>query len=195
MIETALRQDQISSVRDRLDRPVALIGMMGTGKTRLGKMLADALDLPFIDTDQEIEQASGLSIPEIFERFGEPYFREGERRILHRVTTEDPCVIATGGGAILNPDTRNELHEKTVMIWIKAELPVMLTRTGKTDRRPLLKNGDPADILRKLTEERYPLYAGAHLTVDSSGDDSGQTLAAMLKALAQHLDQEKAHSR
>lgn len=163
----AIDPQKLFSIRTRLDRPVALIGMMGAGKTRLGKMLSETLDVPFVDSDDEIEAAAGLSIPEIFEKFGEPYFRDGERRVIKRLLDQPVQVIATGGGAILNPDTASELWNKTLAIWVRADIDVMLERTARNDKRPLLKNGDPREIMTKLMNVRYPIYQQAHITVES----------------------------
>jgi shikimate kinase len=163
----AIDPQKLFSIRTRLDRPISLVGMMGAGKTRLGKMLAETLNIPFVDSDEEIEKAAGLSIPEIFEKFGEPYFRDGERRVIKRLLDQDVQVIATGGGAILNPDTASELCTQTLEIWVKADLDVMLERTAKTDRRPLLKAGNPKEIMMRLMDVRYPIYEKAHITVES----------------------------
>lgn len=165
---------KIDMIRARLDRPVALIGMMGAGKTRLGKILSERLGLPFVDSDEEIEKAASLSIPEIFEKFGEPYFRDGERRVIKRLIEEGGSIISTGGGAILNPDTAQELWRDTIAIWVRADIDVMLERTSRNDKRPLLKGGHPREIMTRLMEARYPIYQQAHVTVESrngGGDD------------------------
>lgn len=178
----AVDPQKIFSIRTRLDRPVTLVGMMGAGKSRLGKILAEALDIPFVDSDEEIEKAAGLSISEIFEKFGEPYFRDGERRVIKRLLDKDLQVIATGGGAILNPEIADDLWANTVAIWVRADINVMLERTSKTDKRPLLKNGDPKEILTKLAEVRYPIYEQAHIVVDSH---SGPAEDILMQAIDQ----------
>lgn len=180
---------RIASIRARLDRPVALIGMMGAGKTRLGKMLAEALGLPFVDSDEEIEKAAGLTIPEIFEKFGEPYFRDGERRVIRRLIEEGGRVISTGGGAILNADTANELWTQTIAVWVRADLNVMLERTARNDRRPLLKNGDPREIMTRLMEARYPIYQQAHIMVESRNGAAEDVLADALEQIDAYLSQ------
>jgi shikimate kinase len=176
-------EDIVADIRSRLDRPLVLIGLMGTGKTRLGRMLAATLGLPFNDSDDEIEKAAGMSVAEIFDRFGETYFRDGERRVVKRLLDDGVRVIATGGGAVMTPETADLVWQKSVSLWIRAELPVMLERTARNDRRPLLRNGDPAEILRELSEKRYPVYSKANVTVEShSGPVEsilGQTLASL----------------
>lgn len=161
-------QDKIFSIRTRLDRPLVLVGMMGVGKSRLGKMLAEVLDVPFSDSDEEIERAAGLSVSEIFEKYGEAHFRDGERRVIKRLLEQHKGVIATGGGAVMNPETAREIANQSIAVWIKADLDVMIERTSRTDRRPLLKNGDPKSILAGLMQVRYPVYEQAPIHVDSS---------------------------
>lgn len=173
-------EQKIFSIRARLDRPLVLAGMMGVGKTRLGKMLAEALGWPFYDSDEEIEKAAGLSIPEIFEKYGEPHFRDGERRVIKRLLENPKSVIATGGGAVMNPETAADLLADSISIWIKADLDIMVARTAKTDKRPLLKEGDPREILSRLTEVRYPVYEKAPVHVDSSLGETEEIVADML---------------
>ncbi len=185
----AVDPQKIASIRSRLDRPIALIGMMGAGKTRLGKMLAESLGLPFVDSDDEIEKAAGLSIPEIFEKFGEPYFRDGERRVIKRLIEEGGQVISTGGGAILNTDTAHELWTQTIAIWVKADLNVMLERTARNDKRPLLKNGDPREIMTRLMEARYHIYEQAHIMVESRNGAAEDVLAHALDEIDAYLNQ------
>lgn len=175
-----LDEQKIFSIRARLDRPLVLTGMMGVGKTRLGKMLAEALGWPFYDSDEEIEKAAGLSIPEIFEKYGEPHFRDGERRVIKRLLENPKSVIATGGGAVMNPETAADLLADSISIWIKADLDIMVARTAKTDKRPLLKEGDPREILSRLIEVRYPVYEKAPVHVDSSLGETEEIVADML---------------
>ena len=179
---------KLFSIRTRLDRPISLVGMMGAGKTRLGKMLAETLNIPFVDSDEEIEKAAGLSIPEIFEKFGEPYFRDGERRVIKRLLDQEVQVIATGGGAILNPDTASELCTQTLEIWVKADLDVMLERTAKTDRRPLLKAGDPKEIMMRLMDVRYPVYGQAHIIVESHAGPAEDILEQAIDQIYTYLN-------
>ncbi len=148
-------------------RSIVLVGMMGAGKTSVGKRLALRLGLPFVDADEEIEAGARLTIPEIFERFGEPYFRDGERRVIARLLGEGPKVLATGGGAFLSAETRQRVEERGVSVWLKPEFEAMLRRVRKRSNRPLLRTSDPEATLRKLLEERSPTYALADLTIDS----------------------------
>ncbi|QQG35624.1 MAG: shikimate kinase [Micavibrio aeruginosavorus] len=163
----AIDPQKIFSIRARLNRPIVLVGMMGAGKTRLGKMLSEVLGYSFADSDEEIERAAGLTISEIFERYGETYFRDGERRVVKRLVEGGIQVIATGGGAILNQDTAQEIWNQTLSIWVKADIPTILERTSRNDKRPLLKQGDPEEVLKRLSEARYPIYQNAHLTIES----------------------------
>ncbi|THD47226.1 MAG: 3-dehydroquinate synthase [Bradyrhizobium sp.] len=148
-------------------RSVVLVGMMGAGKTSVGRRLAQRLGLPFVDADEEIEAGARLTIPEIFERFGEPYFRDGERRVIARLLADGPKVLATGGGAFLSAETRERIAERGVSIWLKPEFEAMLRRVRKRSNRPLLRTADPEATLRKLLEERSPTYALADLTIES----------------------------
>jgi shikimate kinase len=152
---------------DRLNRTVVLVGMMGAGKSAVGRRLATRLGVEFRDADSEIEAAAGCSVSEIFARLGEPAFREGERKVIARLLGDAPHVLATGGGAFCDPDTRARIKDSALSIWIKAPLEVLVARTGRRDTRPLLRNGDPREILERLLAERTPLYAQADLTVDS----------------------------
>ena len=174
-------------IRARLTRPLVLIGLMGSGKSRLGKALAESLGLVFTDSDDEIEKAAGLSINEIFDRFGEAYFRDGERRVVRRLLEGDVRVIATGGGAIMTPATAELVWQKSVSMWVRAELPVMVERTARNDRRPLLKDTDPETMLRGLMEERYPTYARADITVDSRGGPVDWSVGQALQKLDDFL--------
>jgi shikimate kinase len=151
----------------KLNRTVALVGMMGAGKSSIVRRLANRLNVEFRDADAEIESAAGCTISEIFERFGEPAFREGERKVIARLLTEAPHIIATGGGAFVDPSTREKLKQQAVTIWLKAPLEILLARTQRRDTRPLLRNNDPRATLERLLAERTPIYAEADLTIDS----------------------------
>jgi shikimate kinase len=166
-----------------LNRTVALVGMMGAGKSSVGKRLAARLDLPFRDADTEIETAAGCSINEIFKRYGEPAFRDGERRVIARLLSEPPQVLATGGGAFIDPATRAEIKKRAVSIWIKAPLDVLLSRVTRRDTRPLLKNGDPREILEQLLAERDPIYAKADLSINSADGPHAQAVENIVDAL------------
>lgn len=150
-----------------LKRTVALVGMMGAGKSAVGKRLAAKLGVEFRDADQEIEAAAGCSVSDIFERFGEPAFRDGERKVIARLLGEEPHVLATGGGAFINAETRARIKADAVSVWLRVSLDTMVARVGRRDTRPLLRNGDPREILQKLLVEREPLYAEADLTIDT----------------------------
>ena len=148
-------------------RSIVLVGMMGSGKSSIGRRLAARLAVPFVDADSEIEQAAGMTIAEIFERHGEPYFRAGEARVIARLLEHGPQVLATGGGSFMNADTRALIRAKAVSVWLKAELDVLMKRIKRRGDRPLLKNDDPAATLTALIAERYPVYADADLSVAS----------------------------
>jgi shikimate kinase len=149
------------------ERSIVLVGLMGCGKSSVGRRLASRLGLGFVDADEEIERVAAKSIVEIFADHGEAYFRDGERRVIARLLSTGPQVLATGGGAFINPDTRAKIRERGVSIWLRAELPVLMRRVSKRDTRPLLKSGDPEATMRDLMAKRYPIYAEADLTVES----------------------------
>lgn len=178
----------IEAIHRNLKKPITIIGLMGAGKTKLGRMLGHALDLPFYDSDHEIEAAAGMSIPDIFEKFGEPYFRDGEQRVIQRILSERVCVLATGGGAIMNDVTAKTIWNDTISIWIKADLDVMVQRTSETDNRPLLKTGNPRDILKNLMTLRYPTYEKADIMVKSHPDVAGLTCQEALEKLHHYLE-------
>ena len=159
------RPDDAAVIAALGPRAVVLVGMMGSGKSSIGRRLATRLGIAFVDADSEIEQAAGMTIAEIFERHGEPYFRAGEARVIARLLDQGPQVLATGGGAFMNPDTRAAIGRKGVSIWLKAELEVLMKRIKRRGDRPLLKTDDPAATLTTLIEQRYPIYAEADLTV------------------------------
>lgn len=146
---------------------IFLIGLMGAGKTTVGRRLAQRLGLPFVDADAEIERAAGETIPEIFERHGEAVFRDGERRVIARLLEQGPQVLATGGGAFMDPATRAGIAAHGVSIWLKADLDVLMRRVGRRSTRPLLRQGDPRVTMEKLMAARYPVYADADITVES----------------------------
>ena len=158
----------VEAVRHALgSRSLVLVGLMGCGKSSVGRRLADALSLKFIDADNEIETAAGQTIPEIFEYHGEAYFRDGERRVISRLLNAGPQVLATGGGAFMSEQTREAIAAKGVSIWLKAELSVLMRRVMRRDNRPLLKTADPEARMRDLMAIRYPVYALADVTVES----------------------------
>jgi shikimate kinase len=150
-----------------LDRMIVLVGMMGAGKTTVGRRLAARLGLTFVDADREIEEAASCSIEDIFARHGEEAFRDGERRVIARLLDGPAGVLATGGGAYMSQETRDLIAEKGVAVWLRADLEVLLERVMRRHHRPLLNNGDPEGTLRRLIDERYPVYAKADITVQS----------------------------
>lgn len=164
-------------------RPIVLIGLMGVGKSTVGRRLAARLDLPFVDADSEIESAAGMSITDIFERFGEAYFRDGERRVIGRLIDGTPKVIATGGGAFINDETRSLILGQALAIWLDADPVLLAERVRRRDTRPLLRNRDPAEVLRELARVRNPIYALAPIHVSSQQTPHETTVAAILKAL------------
>src|SRR5690606_12836348 len=157
----SLSDSEIRSLAARLDRPVVLVGMMGVGKSTIGRKLAQLLGLPFSDADDEIEQAAQMSVSEIFERFGEAYFRDGERRVIVRLLDSGPSVLATGGGAFVQPETRALILERGIAVWLDCDVPTLVERVTRKDTRPLLRGGDPAEIVARLKAEREEAYAHA----------------------------------
>lgn len=171
----------------RLCRTVVLIGLMGAGKSSVGLRLANRFGVPFCDSDVEIEHAADMTIAEIFERYGEPYFRDGERRVIARLLEGPPVVLATGGGAFMNDETRALIGSGAVSVWLKAELDVLVSRTAGRTHRPLLNQGDPKQILAGLIEARYPIYRRADVAVESLMDQTHEDMAARIEsALAAH---------
>ncbi|MEN9718605.1 MAG: hypothetical protein RIQ99_1483 [Pseudomonadota bacterium] len=183
--DPTLSAPEIEALAARIDRPVVLVGMMGVGKSSVGRKLATLLHMPFIDADEEIERAAQLSIPEIFAQYGEPYFRDGERRVITRII-DGPgtrAIIATGGGAFVNAETRALILEKTIPVWLDSEVDVLLERVGRKDNRPLLQNGNPREILTRLRQEREPFYSQAPIQVKSTAGPHSRTVAKVLKGI------------
>jgi shikimate kinase len=160
---------------------------MGVGKSTIGRRLAQSLDLPFRDADQEIEQAAGRTISEIFAERGEAEFRAGERRVIGRLLQEAPHVLATGGGAFMDPQTRALLKEKAITVWLQADLDVMVRRVGRKNTRPLLVGKDPRAVLQDLMDRRYPIYAEADVTIQTDDRPAGAAVDAILAALRGRL--------
>jgi shikimate kinase len=176
---------ETETVRAKLgNRPLVLVGLMGAGKTSVGRRLAEKLGLAFVDADHEIEAAAGKSIPEIFADHGEDYFRDGERKVIARLLENGPQVLATGGGAFMNEATRNLVRAHAVSVWLKADLPLLMKRVAKRQNRPLLKSGDPEDVMRRLMALRYPVYAEADVTVESRDVQHAQMVGDVIRALA-----------
>lgn len=182
------RQERLLAIREALGpRSIVLIGLMGAGKTAVGRRLANRLGLPFIDADTEIEVAAGASISEIFAEHGEAYFRQGERKVIGRLLENGPQVLATGGGAYMNPDTRANIKAHGLSVWLKADIKVLMKRVGRRDNRPLLAAGDPEKVMKKLMEERYPIYAEADVTVESRDVPHDVIVGAVIDAIADKL--------
>ena len=167
------------------NRALVLVGLMGAGKTSVGRRLAEKLEIPFVDADHEIEVAAGKTIPEIFADHGEDYFREGERRVIARLLENGQQVLATGGGAFMNAETREKIKNSSVSLWLKADLDVLLKRVAKRNDRPLLQTDDPATIMKHLIDMRYPVYAQSDITVESRDVQHGQMVNDVIKALAE----------
>jgi shikimate kinase len=165
-------------------RPIALIGLMGAGKSSIGKRLAARLGLPFVDADDEIEAAAGMTIADIFERFGEAHFRDGERRVIARLIDGTPKVIATGGGAFMNEETRALILDRTLAVWLDADITTLVDRVKKRGHRPLLKGKDAGQVLRDLLQVRGPVYAQAPIRIASKPGPHHDTVEAIIAALA-----------
>lgn len=181
---------QVERVLARLGtRCIVLVGMMGAGKTSIGRRLATALHLPFIDADAEIEKAANLAIAEIFEHYGEAHFREGERRVMARLLAAGPAVLATGGGAFMCEETREQCRAHGISVWLRAEVPVLLERVRKKGNRPLLNNPDPEGVLSRLLQEREPIYALADLSIGSRDGPHNALVAEIIGLLDAHLSE------
>lgn len=168
------------------ERSIVLVGLMGAGKSTVGRRLASVLRLPFHDADQEIETAAGCSISDFFERYGEPAFRDGERKVIARLLAGPRHVLATGGGAFMDPTTRVLIKNQGLSVWLRANIDLLMERVTKRPTRPLLKNEDPRGTMERLMAERYPVYAEADITVDSNGgphDTVVQQILSQLNAL------------
>lgn len=171
-----------------IPKTVVLVGLMGAGKSCIGRRLATVLGVDFVDADAEIEAAAGCTVEQIFESHGEAAFRDGERRVIARLLGQAPHVLASGGGAFIDPTTRAAIRAGGISVWLRADLDILLRRTGRRNNRPLLKRGDPREILHALMIERYPTYAEADITVDSADGPPEVTLERVLSALSTHLN-------
>jgi shikimate kinase len=186
------RELQLSRIIEALGpKSIVLIGLMGAGKTAVGKRLGAKLDLPFVDADKEIEQAAGQSITEIFAEHGETYFRQGERKVIARLLESGPQVLATGGGAYMTAETRTTIKERGISIWLRADLPVLLHRVKRRNHRPLLTGRDNEQVMRNLMAERYPIYAEADIIVESRDVPHEVIVKETIDALAAKLDCQK----
>lgn len=185
------RDRQLAEIRRSLGQnSLVLIGLMGAGKSAVGRRLAASLNLPFTDADSEIEAAAGQSISEIFTEHGEAYFRTGERKVIARLLENGPQVLATGGGAYMDPDTRTAIKEHGVSIWLKANLRVLMKRVGRRDNRPLLQVDNPETVMKRLMAERNPVYAQADITVESKEAPHDVMVGSIIDALSARLAQE-----
>jgi shikimate kinase len=190
--QTRFSAQEIAALGRRVDRPIVLVGMMGVGKSSVGKRLAHLLDCAFVDADEEIERSAQMSVPEIFDTYGEEYFRDGERRVIARLLAEREAgdgtiVIATGGGAFVNAETRALILERAIAVWLDSEVDTLVDRTARKGNRPLLRGGDPHEILGRLREERAPHYAQAPIHVMSGNGPHVQTINKVLQGISQWL--------
>ena len=182
----ALEEGRARRLVDALDgRAIVLVGIMGCGKSSVGRRLAHALGLPFVDADTEIEAAANLTIAEIFAQHGEPYFRAGEQRVISRLLKNGAQVLATGGGAFMDESTRDRIRASGTSIWLRADLDVLVRRCQRRTHRPLLQQGNPRDVLRDLMARRHPLYETADVTVDSGDEDHETVVDRIVAALEQ----------
>ncbi|MBA3729820.1 MAG: shikimate kinase [Sphingomonas sp.] len=180
---------RVHELAQHLDRPIVLVGLMGVGKSTVGRRLAQKLGLPFVDSDTAIEDASGFSAAEVFERFGEEDFRDGERRLVARLIDGEVRVIATGGGVFVDPRTRDLLNTRAITVWLDAPIDILAERTSRRNTRPMLRNGDPKGTLERLAEERAPSYSSAHIHVKSGNGAHRDVVESIVKALEEHLGQ------
>jgi len=188
--DAALRQARAEQLAEQLaGKPLVLVGMMGAGKTTVGRRLAARLNRQFLDSDEEIEKAAQMSIPEIFEQRGEPEFRAGETRVIARVLKEHNVVLATGGGAFVNLETRALMKAEAVTVWLKAEVDILFERVSRRSNRPLLKTANPRATLEKLIEERYPIYAEADVIVLSRDVPQEVVAGDIVDAVLAHIEQ------
>jgi len=166
-----------------IPKTIVFVGLMGAGKSHIGRKVATALARPFVDSDNEVEAAAGRSISDIFAELGEDAFRDGERKIINRLLEGSPKVLATGGGAFINPETRRNLMDKALCVWLRADLDLLVHRTEGRTHRPLLMTGNPREILSDLMEKRYPVYAESHVVVDTRDEHSDITTERVLGAI------------
>ncbi|PHR92882.1 MAG: shikimate kinase [Robiginitomaculum sp.] len=171
-------------------RSISIVGLMGVGKTTIGRRLAKRLELPFFDSDDEIEKASGRTIKGYFKDYGEAAFRSGEQRVIERLLDGSPLILSTGGGAFIPEETREILMRQSLTIWLKADFDTIMERVGRKNTRPLLDVEDPAEAMRKLMDIRYPIYATAHITVSASIGTHHQTVDRVMESIQEFYDKE-----
>ncbi len=175
----------------RIDRPVVLVGLMGAGKSCVGRKLAESFGLPFLDSDTAVEEAAGCEVRDIFEVYGEPAFRDCERRVIQRLLQGGPAIIATGGGAFMDPDTREDVKAHAISLWLRADPEVLHQRTKRSKTRPLLNKGDALQTLKDLAEQRYPVYAEADIVIDTGDEGLDKTLEKAIDALSRRCATDK----
>lgn len=181
-------REEARAIREALNnRSIVLVGLMGAGKTAIGRRLSEQLNLPFKDADDEIEQAAGKTINEIFDENGEQYFRDGEKRVIARLLKGESQILATGGGAYMDADTRREIRDNGISIWLKASLNILYERVSRRDNRPLLKTENPREVLKSLMEVRYPVYGLADITVNSRNVPHENIMTEMIRAIQKNL--------
>lgn len=186
-----LSHSDLEFLRGNLRKPVVLIGMMGVGKTHIGRKLASRLGFEFLDSDKIIEEKADATVSEIFEEYGEEKFRLCEHNSILDVLNGKPCVLATGGGAVINEDTRRAIREKSISVWLKVEISDILKRLESTDDRPLLKKGDPEQILRDLMNKREAFYAEADIHIESPEGAADKTLSCLINLLCEKLKKDR----
>jgi len=183
----ALEQDIAKARRVLGRRNLVFVGLMGAGKSAIGRLVAQMLEIPFVDSDHEIERVSRMTIPELFEAYGEPEFRALEARVVGRLTAEGPQVVATGGGAYMHEETRSLLKQSAITVWLKADLDTLMDRVRRRANRPLLKQDDPRAVMRGLIETRYPIYAEADITIPTRNVKRDVIAQEIVEALDRHL--------
>ena len=181
--DAALKDKDIARIARRIDRPVVLVGLMGAGKSTVGRRLAAMLGRSFVDADDEIEEAAQRKVAEIFEQFGEAYFRDGERRVIARLIEESGGVIATGGGAFVDNETRALILDRAIAVWIDCDIDTLVERTSRRNHRPLLRNGDPKEILTRLHEQRRGFYSQAQIRIAGIKGPHNCTARAIIEAI------------
>jgi shikimate kinase len=187
---------EVETVKQLLDgRSIVLVGLMGAGKSTIGRRLAQKLDLAFVDADAEIEQAAGKSVQDIFRDHGEASFREGERRVIARLLESGPQVLATGGGAFMTEETRNNISRRGIAVWLKADIALLMKRVRRRDNRPLLKADNPEEVMQTLIEQRYPVYSQADIIVESRDVPHSSIVSDVIRALAAYQRARKAAER
>jgi shikimate kinase len=186
MPRRSIAKDVDTVKRSLNGRPIVLVGLMGAGKSTIGRRLAQKLGLAFVDADAEIEQAAGKTVQDIFRDHGETYFRDGERKVIARLLQSGSQVLATGGGAYMNQETRNNIAKLGIAVWLKADISLLMKRVRRRDNRPLLKAEDPEEVMSSLINERYPVYGQADIIVESRDVPHNAIVSDVIRALAVH---------